>query len=224
MKGETLKILQYNVRKERTGVMLPLLESPEVQEMNILAIQEPWHNTRNQSTYNLSHSSFYLIYSGEKETRVCLYINKRLDIDSWETVFSSTDCCSIRLRRRDGQQGEIIDLWVHNIYNPSPASYSSTTGLSTLPVIAEALQKPGEHILLGDFNLHHPRWNNRGRFTYHIAADILLDITTGHQLELALPEESITWRARGRESAIDLVFLSRGIYDTLIACRPEKKL
>lgn len=66
MSRKTLRILQYNVRKGRVRVMVPLLENEEVQNMDILAIQEPWHNTQNQSSYNPSSSPFHLIYKGRK--------------------------------------------------------------------------------------------------------------------------------------------------------------
>ena len=33
--------------------------------------------------------------------RTCLYINKRIDIDSWEETFSSKDVCAITLKLRE---------------------------------------------------------------------------------------------------------------------------
>ena len=86
------------------------------------------------------------------------------------------------------------------------------------------MQKPGEHILLGNFNLYYPLWNNKGRFSYYTAADILLDITTVNQLELALPEDIPTWKARGLESIIDLVFLSKGAYNAIVRCSLRENL
>ncbi len=137
MSCKPLKILQYNVRKERAKVMIPLLESKEVQDMDILAIQELWYNPRNQSTYDPSTSQFHLFHRGEEGTRVCLYINKRVDIDSWEADYSSSDCCSIRLSigKTTGEGPEATDLWIHNIYNPSPATPRTEEGPSTLPEI-----------------------------------------------------------------------------------------
>ena len=86
------------------------------------------------------------------------------------------------------------------------------------------MQKPGEHVLLGNFNLYYPLWNNKGRFSYYIAADTLLDITTANQLELALPEDTPTWKARGLESTIDLIFLSEGAYNAIVRCSLRKDL
>ena len=54
--------MQYNMRKEKIKVLIPLLESEEVQDIDILAIQEPWFNTTNKSIYNPSHSKFHLVH------------------------------------------------------------------------------------------------------------------------------------------------------------------
>ena len=35
-------------------------------------------------------------------------------------------------------------------------------------------------------------------------------------MELALPEDTLTWKARGLESTIDLVFLLEGVYNPIV--------
>ena len=79
-KDNTLKILQYNVRKSKDGVMAPLLEEQEVQDYDILAIQEPSHNSFNGSTYNPSSSKFLLTHKSGPDVRTCFYVNKRMDL------------------------------------------------------------------------------------------------------------------------------------------------
>ena len=56
------------------------------------------------------------------------------------------------------------------------------------------------------------------------AANALLDITTVNQLELALPEDILTWKARGLESTIDLVFLLEGAYNAIVRCNLRENL
>jgi len=58
--------------------------------------------------------------------------------------------------------------------------------------LPELLQDPGEHIILGDFNLHHPMWNGPYTVTQHDAADQLLDYVELANLQLLLPPGSIT--------------------------------
>ena len=43
-------------------------------------------------------------------------------------------------------------------------------------------------------------------------------------MELALPEDTLTWKARGLESIIDLVFLSEGAYNAIIRCSLREDL
>ena len=51
-----------------------------------------------------------------------------------------------------------------------------------------------------------------------------MDITTANQLELALPENIPTRKARGLESIIDLVFLLEGAYNAIIRCSLRENL
>lgn len=78
----TLSILQYNVRNERVTTMILLLPDPKLQEYNIVAIQEPWRNPQGATILNLHRSRFHLLYRPGGDTRVCFYINKKIDPDS----------------------------------------------------------------------------------------------------------------------------------------------
>ena len=62
--------------------MIALLNDPVTREADMLAIQELWQNVYTKSSYNPGNSRFFLLYKGEAGTRVYLYINKRIDIDS----------------------------------------------------------------------------------------------------------------------------------------------
>ena len=61
----------------------------------------------------------------------------------------------IKRERNDSIEGS-RDVWIHNVYNPSPASYTSEGDQSTLPTLAAMLKREGEHIVLEDFNLYYP--------------------------------------------------------------------
>ena len=166
----SLKILHFNVRRKE-AVMAPLLEDDRIKNIDVLAIQEPVRNRANNTSYNPSSSRFHLAHCGDIEARTCLYINKRMDPDTWEARFEGLDFSSLRIQVK----GTL--LRIHNVYNPSPVSMTSRESPSTLPTLAGALNEEGEHIAVGDFNLHHPLWNNTGRFTYHAEADRILDLT-----------------------------------------------
>jgi len=236
------KVVQYNIRRER-GVIDSFIEEEAIKDVDVLAIQEPSWNPANQTSHNHSASRFHLAHKTGQDTRTCFYVNKRIDTDSWEVVYRGGDLCSLRItlkpRGQIGQdhpdedtspldasqtqaleQGEprSQDVWVHNIYNPSPVSYTSTDSPSTLPVLEEALAMDGEHVVVGDFNLHHPNWNNPGRYTYHAMADRLLELMGTKEMEIGLPGESVTWKSRGLQSAIDLVFVTKGAHNAMTSC------
>lgn len=174
--------------------MAPLLQDRKIAQFDILAIQEPWYNIYNRSTFNPGSSNFFLAHKPEPDTCTCFYINKRLNLESWNVRNNDKNLCAIKLsiwdRESRAESGKII--WIHNIYNLSLTSYEPTNSLSTFPKIQEALQEPSDHILLGDFNLHHLQWNNPGRFTYHRMADTLLNITKSRGLDLIFPKNAIT--------------------------------
>src|ERR1700761_8388295 len=83
-----LALLQYNVNKSRKKVLIGLFQDPTIQELDILAIQEPWRNTANGKGYN-TQSTFYLIEEEALDTRVSIYINRRILIEEWSVVYRS---------------------------------------------------------------------------------------------------------------------------------------
>ena len=219
----SLTILQYNIRGE-LGTITALLNDPIARKADVLAIQEPWQNVHTKSSYNPGNSGFFLSHKGEIGTRVCLYINKRIDVDSWEETFPSKDVCAIVLKLK-GESANVEEdsVQILNVYNPSP-SLITNDNPSSLPVLATELQQQRDRVVLGDFNLHHPNWNNHGRFSYHKESDELLEMTVARSMDLALPEDSVTWRARGSESTIDLIFTSPKLTEAVVSCRVRPDL
>jgi hypothetical protein len=75
LENHTLSILQYDVNKSRSGVMIPLFESEGITDFDILAIQEPWRNLYQPTTNNRLNQYFELHYMNDKNTRVCFFVN-----------------------------------------------------------------------------------------------------------------------------------------------------
>jgi exonuclease III len=221
-----LRILQYNVNHGKEATIIPLLRDTRIKEFDILAIQEPWRNPNIATGYNPLRSSFYLAYPPDKLTRVCFYVNKALHPGKWSVTNHHKDMqtLTIDLNRAPGQESTPIQI--HNVYNPSPASYTSQE-MGTLATLRTCLETAGtgiEHVVIGDFNLHHPLWNATSRFTQHAAADHLIEIAAENLLELVTPKGAVTWRARGTESTIDLTLLSYPLVTSLIKCLPRVDL
>ena len=74
-------------------------------------------------------------------------------------------------------------------------------------MLTNLLEQEGEHIVLGDFNLHHPLWCGIRNPTTYKVVDQLIDILHSYDLNITLPYSSITRRMKGEESTIDLVFM-----------------
>ncbi len=123
---------------------------------------------------------------------MCFYINKRLNPENWDVEFVTKDISTLKIRPRQGEEVNRIErLSIHNIYNPSP-SLSSAENPSSLLQILGLVQEPGEHLLLRDFNLHHPSWNNPGRFSYYREADDLIAATVERGMALILLKGVVT--------------------------------
>jgi exonuclease III len=140
-----LTIIQYNTNNSRNGVLLQFLQEAEQADPqpDVLAIQEPWRS--NQGNTTCTTKSYHLVHAGVSNTRVCFYVNKAIDINKWAPMHHSADACTVKLEGRERT------IQIHNIYNPQQTN-------SSLRVLPELLRAEGEHILLGDFNLHHPFW------------------------------------------------------------------
>ena len=212
----TLTILQYNVRKSAKGTLIPLLADEKTKNFDIIAIQEPWKNPTTALLLNPYQSGFHLLYKSGGDTRVCFYINEKIDPESWDVEYPTEDLCTLNIEIRIGSV--LRKIHIHNIYNPSPLSISATDSPSTLPAALRQLNGPGEHILLGDFNLHHPHWGGARVRGQHEASEQLLDIIESKNLSLTLPRGTVTWEARNSFSTIDLVFMTEDLVERLEHC------
>ena len=77
----TLRILQYNVNHGKEATLIPLLDEKRLNEFDFLAIQEPWRTVTRE--YIPSGSQFRLACPPNALVRVCVYINNRIDLDTW---------------------------------------------------------------------------------------------------------------------------------------------
>ena len=122
--SDTLRILQYNVRKEKNGTMAPLLCSDVGNMVDIIAIQEPWKNPHHLSTYNPHDSSFHLAFALTEHTQVCFFINKRIDLDTWEIDdHNNPNIATLTIHTYCSPAP--IQLQIHNVYSASPTHQSS---------------------------------------------------------------------------------------------------
>ena len=96
--------------------------------------------------------------------------------------------------------------------------------IPTIETLASQLQATQDdaHIVVGDFNLHHPSWGGAHCLTQHRVADRLIEVMEAVDLDLALPLGTTTWWAHTLCSTIDLCFISAVLTPRLLACGVSK--
>lgn len=212
-------VIQYNVNRSRDKVQNHFLQQLHPEKHHVVAVQELWRNSSNNTT--VEHPAYHLIFPGGTKSRTCIYISKQIAADKWEIEMASVDADrDITFICLQTSQGKV---WVHGIYNPPPSSHSSRSP-GKLQWITEILAQEGQHVLVGDFDLHHPRWGGRTTVTHHKLAEDLIEILGEENMELILPEGTVTWKNKGNQSTIDLVFLSKELEDTVIGYHIAEEL
>jgi hypothetical protein len=189
--------------------MTSMFKSLDPERHHVLAVQEPWRNPQMPTTSR--PPNYHLIYPLSKETRVCFYVSKAINQNEWATTEHSPDLVTLTIYL-GGRT-----LHIHNCYNPPPKLLTSRN-LATLQLLPQALAHPGEHILVGDFNLHHPLWGGSLLLTQHTLADNLIEATAHNNMELILPQGTVTWRSGNSMSTLDLTFATPGIAEQVLQC------
>lgn len=216
---KTWTIIQYNVNRSKDRVQHDFLHKLDPQTHHIVAIQEPWRNPADNST--IRHPAYHLVSPETPRSRTCIYISKEIAIDKWKIdevpEEAGGDITSISLQTDQGK------VRVHNIYNPPPLSHCSQKR-NTLEWIPQILSQDGHHLIVGDFNLHHPLWGGQGVLSHHKVAEDLIEILTQKNMELILPEGTITWQRRGSHSTLDLAFISHRLLGTVMRCQRSEEL
>ena len=212
---QALRILQYNVYKSKDVVLASLFRDCGITDFDVLAIQEPWRNPFIATSYHPLKDSFHLAYPEDEETRVCLYINRRIDPSTWTVYHSTKDIISLKI----SNPALGTSLHLVNVYNEV-----GTSTLSNLRELLSGMDRQDELVVLGDFNLRHPLWTGIQRLGNGGAASAqpLLTIVEDFQLHLLTTPGAPTHRWRDGESTIDLTFATEGLASCLLHCRIDK--
>ena len=96
----------------------------------------------------------HLLYFENNKTRVCFFINKKIDQSTWTYITDVPDIISLHLNLPDRC------IQIHNIYNPVNEEEISLSILILKHRLAAHPNK--EEIALWDFNLHHEAGEEMG--------------------------------------------------------------
>ena len=151
----TLQILQFNCNKANGGKEKEFFKALHPKFQHIIAIQEPQIITSSLSTH--TPVGYSLALHPHTTTRVAFLVSRELDHSTWSVLSLSRDVSCLLVKTKGFQLGII------NTYNPGPQSQRQGQP-SALPEVQNMLRHLNqvrnnkiETLLLGDFNLHHPR-------------------------------------------------------------------
>ena len=146
-------------------------------EYDIVGIQE--HSNHNKFPPCPASSGYTLFFSG----RAAVYVKSQYAPSSYTADTSQPDVVSIRFK--DGQTGTHgTALNIICVYNSPPANRKPGER-SPLAVMLEQPRPPGDVLLMGDTNLHHPAWDPHGREMAESA--VLLQLAEEWRLNLDTP-------------------------------------
>jgi hypothetical protein len=187
-------ILQYNVRNDKVIIMISLLTDNNTQDYDVVVIQKSWQNLFASTTLSSHQCEFHLLYKLNEDTKVCFYVNDRIDIKDWKIEYSTTDICVLTLIIRVASVSKTIRIY--NVYNFFSISYSFRDSLFTLSNANRNLfaDNATHHLLLENFNLHHSFWSDSSRSIQHAAIDHLFNMMNKHDLWLILSKSIVTWK------------------------------
>lgn len=183
-----LKLWQQNLNKSLEG-QLDLLQSLRDNDYDIVALQEPHIDflgrTRANAYWRVIYPKRHL--ADPTKTRAVILINRNISTNNWDEIpVDSPDVTGVRLH------GEFGAICLLNIYNDCENNRS-------LGVVKEFMRGRGvrvrgeavreQFIWLGDFNRHHPLWDeerNAHLFTRRAleAAQPLLDLIDRHDMHM----------------------------------------
>ena len=206
-----------------------LINSSAHKNFDIILLQEPYINALGKvsasSKWRVVYPSSHL--SLEEKIRAVILVNASLSTNVWHQVDidDSNDVVAIQI------EGPFGTTSIINIYNDQKHSRTLVrvdTAITEMQDSIAALPQPHDHYLIwaGDFNRHHPRWDeerNRQLFTARALEDaqLLIDILDEHNLDMALPKDVPTLEFMGLNknwTRPDNVFCSQNAMEVLVKC------
>ena len=216
-----IKIWQQNTRRS-LDAQLALLNSLQ-NKFDIVCIQEPHFDFQNLSRATRVWHSIYPTTPPRvaERPRALTLIHERISTNSWTQIqINSPDIVAFKISNEDQ------DIDIYNIYNDCEHSL-------TIQTLANHLSNNQHHntLLLGDFNRHHPMWDDERNGHLFSAANLdaaeeLIEIIANNQLEMVLPKNIPTIiNSAGNLTRPDNVFISRNISHWIIKCNtsPEDR-
>ena len=220
---DKLRIWQQNLNTSKIS-QLALLNSTPPSDWDVLALQEPTVNQLGNTTANPHWRVVYPTQklSDERRPRAVTFINTKISTNAWKQIeFPSTDVVITQIQTSQGL------CTIINIYNDGKNDDTLVAMELFLANNIRALRpRDDDHLLwLGDFNRHHPLWDedrNNHLFTPAALASSqkILDILADYGLTQLLPKDIPTLQSTSSRNWTrpDNVFATEHTCLSLISC------
>jgi hypothetical protein len=221
-----LRIWQQNLNRSLEG-QLDLLQSLRANDYDLAMLQEPHIDFLGRTRSNLHWMVVYpkLHLKDPSATRSLILVNRRMASNNWtEIPFPSTDVTGIRLC------GEFGTICIINIYNDCEHNRSLDVVKEYMrqDVREQVLGEVARYIWLGDFNRHHPLWDEERNAHLFTTAALeatrpLLDMIVRHDMKMVLPKDIPTLEASSTKNytRVDNVFCSATLLNTFVTCNTD---
>jgi ribonuclease HI len=225
----SLRIWQQNLNKSLVAQQ-SLLQTAHsaANSFDIICIQEPYIDFKGNSRALRKWTACYptpslsLPEAERKRIRSIIFIRSDIKPDLWTQV--EVNSLDVTAMAAHTTQGSFLIINVYNDCNHS-ASLDAVRALFESRRRSLPQDSHEEIILLGDFNRHHPLWDdpsNHHLFTRSNLRDaqLLLDLTADYDLHMALPASTPTLISMATKNYTrpDNVFVSDGVLELLLNC------
>jgi Endonuclease-reverse transcriptase len=224
-------IRQQNLNKSSTAHW-DLINSKIHDDCDLLLLQEPYIDGYGNTK---SNRHWHVIYPSSRSTdnspvQAVILVNIKLLTNQWTQldIPDNNDITGIQIH------GLFGTLSIINIYNDCNHARNIMTSDNILARIVDDPNPINENFIIwaGDFNRHHPLWDeehNRHLFTTRniTEAELLIETLTNHDLEMALPKGLPTLQSMVTKNwtRTDNVFCSQNVMEILTTCTtlPEER-
>lgn len=224
-----LRIWQQNLNKSNKAHW-DLINSPIHQEWDLVLLQEPYldkyGNAKANKNWRVIYPSSHL--TDNSTVRSVILVNTQLDTNTWSqiTMEGTNDITAIQIRGPESQ------LSIFNIYNDCRHQKNLDLFEDFLGANKHTLyERDGSHMIwAGDFNLHHPLWDeerNAHLFTNKALEDAqtLIDLMGDYDMVMALPKDIPTLQSMATKNWTrpDNIFCSDSMADDVMTCDTDHR-
>jgi ribonuclease HI len=202
-------------------------------QYDILCIQEPWQdmygNVKSGNRWRTLYPTSRSTLPSSTAVRSTILVNRNISTGDWEQIDipNTNDVTALLMR---GHYGSLILVNIYNDGDHDEALEATRTHLRKLMQNRNLLASTTYMIWAGDFNRHHPLWEDPSNehlltSSYIDKAEPLIHLLIDFDMNLTLPTAITTFQSAttGNWTRPDNVFHSENLTDHIISCqiRPE---